>query len=81
MAFAILIIKKSKNVHAWQNEFVGQKVKARINDDGTYSVVFADNVHLRGINQNWLVGGLDHDLNTVEEIQNDGYIINPLLQR
>lgn len=59
MAYAMILIKKSKNVLAWQNNYVGLKVRAEITDEG-YSVNFKDNPNLKNIPKNWLVGKLDN---------------------
>lgn len=69
MATAILIIKRSTNIHSWQNRYIGRKVEADITESG-YEVVFAKNKHLKDHSDMWVQGHLDHeDHNTMEDTE------------
>lgn len=55
-----VIIKRSKNVHAWSNQFIGESIKVEKTDElgfeNGYKVVFADNAITIPVSNRWITG-------------------------
>lgn len=63
-----IILKKSANVHAWNNSFVGQEVLAKVSrDEKWYIVDFSENTHIN-VAPHYLTGGVPFEDADVKQL-------------